>query len=68
MPISNIYKYLGLLFLLVMPLIVMTIRKKSLNKAVYSVISWSFNAMGLLRGVLAKQQSPLLSIESKTIS
>jgi hypothetical protein len=24
--------------------------------------------MGLLRGVLAKQQSPLLSIESKTIS
>ena len=36
--------------LLSAPLILMTIKKKSLRKAFYSVTSWNLNAAGLLRG------------------
>lgn len=68
MPLSHSYKFSGIVLLSVLPLAVMTVRKKSFDKAVYSVISWSFNALGLLRGLIKKQQSPLLSIEAKILS
>ena len=68
MPNSYVYKFSVMFFLLVLPIIVMTIRKKSINKAIYSVISWSFNSLGLLRGLIKKQQSPLSSISANIIN
>jgi len=40
-----------------LPLLVMTWRKRSGAKALYAVVSWCFNAAGLLRG-LARSQRP----------
>ena len=48
MPIEYAYKLFVILSVLVFPVAVMGIKKKSFDKAVYSVVSWSFNAMGLL--------------------
>jgi Glycosyltransferases, probably involved in cell wall biogenesis len=68
MPMGYVYKSLVILVLLVLPVVVMTIRKKSFNKAIYAVISWSFNALGLLRGLLAGQLSPILPIQANILS
>ncbi len=35
---------------LVMPLLVMTLKKRDLKKGLFSIISWNFNAVGLIRG------------------
>ena len=42
--------------LLIAPVLLMTWRKRSLTKAVYSVVSWCFNAAGLVRGLLRTQR------------
>lgn len=38
------------------PVLLMTWRKRSITKALYSVISWCFNAAGLVRGLLRQQR------------
>ena len=38
------------------PVALMAWRKRSLEKAVFSVVSWCFNAAGLVRGLLAPQR------------
>jgi glycosyltransferase involved in cell wall biosynthesis len=38
------------------PLVLMAWRKRSLRKAAFSVVSWCFNAAGLLRGLAAPQR------------
>ena len=38
------------------PFLAMAWRKRSLKRATYSVVSWSFNAAGLVRGVLARRR------------
>jgi glycosyltransferase involved in cell wall biosynthesis len=41
----------GLIFsILVFPILLMAIKKRSLKKAVFSVVSWNINALGLIRG------------------
>jgi GT2 family glycosyltransferase len=37
------------------PFVLMTWRKRSLRRATYSVVSWCFNAAGLVRGVLSRR-------------
>jgi len=38
------------------PVLLMAWRKRSLRKAVFSVVSWCFNTAGLIRGLAARQQ------------
>ncbi len=38
------------------PFALMAWRKRSLKRATYSVVSWSFNAAGLLRGLVARRR------------
>ncbi|WP_373018200.1 glycosyltransferase family 2 protein [Thiomicrorhabdus sp.] len=45
------------------PIGLMSIRKKSFSKALYSVISWNFNAAGLIRGLFSSQAT-LAKIDS----
>lgn len=44
--------------LLALPFAGMSWRKRSVEKAVFSVISWSYNAAGLLRGLLRPRTNP----------
>lgn len=46
------------------PLLVMLWRKRSWRKAVFSVVSWCFNAAGLVRGLLAPQRPARRPVES----
>jgi hypothetical protein len=49
------------------PLLLMTWRKRSATKAVFSVVSWCFNAAGLVRGLLTPQRSARAAIDSVEI-
>jgi glycosyltransferase involved in cell wall biosynthesis len=49
------------------PLLLMIWRKRSLSRAAYSVVSWCFNAAGLVRGLLHKRRSPRELIPSKVL-
>ena len=53
--------------LLVAPLLLMAWRKRSLSRAVYSLVSWNFNAAGLLRGLLTAQRPADEAIASRVI-
>jgi GT2 family glycosyltransferase len=46
------------------PFAVMAWRKRSITRAVYSVVSWSFNAAGLVRGFLRRRTPPRDAIAS----
>lgn len=48
-------KAFSMVIVLVMPLIGMAWRKRSIRKAVFSVVSWSYNTAGLIRGALTPQ-------------
>lgn len=63
-PIAGITKLACFGTLLSMPLILMTWRKRSLGKALHSVVSWSFNAAGLVRGFLLPRRSATAPIAS----
>lgn len=52
--------------LLLLPLLLMIGRKRSLKKGIYSVVSWCFNAAGLVRGFL-RQQRPATEKISSTV-
>lgn len=49
------------------PVLLMTWRKRSLTKALYAVVSWCFNAAGLLRGLLRRQRPAREAIASRVI-
>lgn len=51
------------LWILLLPFVLMTFKKKSLNKAIYSVISWNLNSAGLIRGIFSKPTPPLQPID-----
>jgi glycosyltransferase involved in cell wall biosynthesis len=53
--------------LLALPMLVMTWRKRSFSKAIYSVVSWCFNAAGLVLGLLHTQRPATESIPSKIL-
>jgi glycosyltransferase involved in cell wall biosynthesis len=46
------------------PLLLMAWRKRSIRKAAFSVVSWCFNAAGLVRGLAAPQRPARDTIES----
>lgn len=49
------------------PFALMTWRKRSITRGVYSVVSWCVHAAGLVRGFLAPRQSPRALIPSLVI-
>ena len=49
------------------PFALMTLRKRSLSKALYAVVSWCFNAAGTVRGMLAHQRPTHEIISSRII-
>lgn len=57
-----------LLVLFAAPFLVMLWRKRSVAKAVYSVVSWCFYAAGLVRGLLRGQKPAQGMIASKVIN
>ena len=48
----------------VAPVLLMAWRKRSANKAVFSVVSWCVNAAGLVRGLLAPQRCARAAVDS----
>jgi GT2 family glycosyltransferase len=48
----------------VAPLALMAWRKRSLSKGFFSVVSWCFNAAGLVRGLLAPQRAASAAVDS----
>ena len=67
LPISLSLKMGVFCALLAAPLVLMTLRKRSLSKALYSVVSWCFNAAGTVRGMLAHQRPTHEIISSRII-
>jgi glycosyltransferase involved in cell wall biosynthesis len=49
------------------PLMLMAWRKRSLSRAAYSVVSWCFNAAGLVRGLLREHRPPAGPISSRVV-
>lgn len=53
--------------LALVPLLLMTLRKRSLARGVYSVASWCFAAAGLVRGLLHSRRPPAEPIPSRIV-
>mgnify|MGYP003352769649 CR=1 FL=1 len=53
--------------LLISPWLIMVVKKRSLQQASYSIVSWGFHAVGLLRGVLRRPKDPYSAINSVVI-
>lgn len=53
--------------LVLLPLVVMTVRKRSLTRAAYAVLSWNVQAAGLVRGLLRPRRSPRGAIASRVL-
>ena len=53
--------------LLALPLLAMTWRKRSFNQALYAVVSWCFQAAGLVRGLLQRPRPPQAVISSRVL-
>lgn len=63
-PVSGVARLTWFGASLVAPLALMIWRKRSFPKALYSVVSWCFNAAGLVRGVLRPRRPANAPIES----
>ena len=52
---------------LLLPEVVMAVKKKSVAKGFYSLVSWVVNLLGIIRGVCRNQKSCLVPIKTKEI-
>lgn len=66
-PAPPLQRLAGFAALAAAPLAVMLWRKRSLGRAAYSVVSWCFNAAGLVRGVLRRRRPAMGRIDSRVI-
>jgi len=55
-PISGSAKLIWFGMFLTAPLALMSWRKRSFTKALYSIVSWCFNAVGLVRGIMRSRR------------
>jgi Glycosyl transferase family 2 len=55
------------LALLILPLLAMTLRKRSFKQALYAVVSWCFHSAGLVRGLLHTPRPPGDVISSRVL-
>jgi glycosyltransferase involved in cell wall biosynthesis len=63
-PVSWPLRLAAFLVIAAAPLLLMTWRKRSVRKALFSVVSWCFNAAGLVRGMLAPQRPARERVDS----
>jgi glycosyltransferase involved in cell wall biosynthesis len=68
LPLPASYRLTLFLALAIAPFALMYVRKRSISKAVYSVVSWLLNGLGLLRGFLRNQLPPQTPIASLNIA
>jgi hypothetical protein len=68
LPLSTAAQLVLFLSLAIAPFALMYARKRSISKAVYSVVSWLFNGLGLMRGFLRNQLPPQTPIASLNIA
>ena len=68
LPLPAGYRLALFLPLALAPFALMTLRKRSLSKAVYSVASWLLNGIGVVRGFLHRQHPPRAPIAALRIS
>jgi glycosyltransferase involved in cell wall biosynthesis len=57
----------SVLALLLAPFLLMSVRKRSVSKAVFAVVSWCFNTAGLLRGLTTQRNSPSAPVHFKLL-
>jgi GT2 family glycosyltransferase len=53
--------------LLLAPFLLMSVRKRSVSKAVFSVVSWCFNTAGLIRGLATARHLPTEPVQSAIV-
>ena len=66
-PLPAAARALAFVSLAVAPFAAMALRKRSLRRGTYSVVSWCFHAAGLVRGLLRARTSPVLPIPSREL-
>jgi hypothetical protein len=60
-------EWLAALVLLCAPVTLMAIKKKSLSKGIFAVISWNFNTAGLLRGLFIRPSRPISLVDARVL-
>jgi glycosyltransferase involved in cell wall biosynthesis len=53
--------------LLAAPVVMMWVKKKSLSKGIFSVVSWNFNTAGLVRGLFATPRQPIALVQARVL-
>lgn len=66
-PLTATLKLMVFFTILVLPLLVMTWRKRSFEQALYAVVSWCFHSAGLVRGLLHTPRPPRGVISSRVL-
>ncbi|MGH8820891.1 MAG: glycosyl transferase, partial [Rhodoferax sp.] len=66
-PMSIPFRVACFFALAIAPVLLMTWRKRSITKALYSVVSWCFNAAGLIRGLVCAQRPARETISSMVL-
>jgi glycosyltransferase involved in cell wall biosynthesis len=66
-PLPGLLRLACFVTLFLLPWVLMVWRKRSLSKGIYSVVSWCFNAAGLVRGFMHKQRPATEIIASKIL-
>lgn len=59
---------LGALLLLLLPVALMSLRRRSVALGAYSVASWCLDAAGLVRGLLLRQCDPMHTIDARVLT
>ena len=64
LPVAQSTKLVFFTLFFLLPFALMALKKRSLEKSIFSVISWNFNAAGLIRGFFSSQRDPIKPIET----
>lgn len=63
LPVALLPTIGAFVLVLVLPLLLMAVKKRSLTRAAYSIFSWCIGTAGLLRGLSASRRPPTESIQ-----
>ena len=66
-PATLNFRFVCFFAVFIAPVCVMVWRKRSVRMAVYSVVSWCFNAAGMVKGLLSRQRPARELISSRSI-
>jgi hypothetical protein len=66
-PLPAAARALAFVLLAGAPFAAMALRKRSLRRGTYSVVSWCFHAAGLVRGLLRARTAPAIPLPSRDL-